>query len=1148
MAKKMNLLLTLTLAVVCLAALLGAVLLPTATPAQAAGATTYKLLKYGDMLKETEPFYGVLISNYGTQTVTVGMFSNGSSTCNKVRNATVQDGQITSLTYRHTESADTTVNLDGSVVLPGSAKFKVTVENDSIYVQCQNDYSSSKDYYLTHNPWGSFQITKTKTALAVKQNGDGFYVTSSDKYVYLNSATGLNYTASESSASVFYFYKETTVEATGNTISFNKGSDTATGTMNDVAWDPAAGDYTLPECGFTYPLYKFAGWKVNGEGETLAAGATVSIAADIELVAQWEENWWNVTLKMDGQTDHVEKVEKSAVLNLGDNAKWWAGSTPAGKVFSHWTSDGTDNLTGNYTPSADVTLTAVFVDAISISFDGNGGTMSSSYVNGATAAANGTYKLPSYASSCSRTDYELVGYHCSLHDEIHALGSTCQLGTEDVTYTAQWRYEGYTLTFKVAGQEDIVKLVPKTERNWDETTTYTLDVNDPVVSGSKFNGWYLDDNTEKLWKKGDTMTTVQLRALTNRQGTFVASLSELKTYTVTLHYGSTTKELSFVEGTNNILFNQSTFTDNEMGVIDDDHTFGGWFKDSELTTQMATSYLTANDEFENLHLYAKVSAYFHVLFDWGFKANASDETNIVTDRRAVVGSQGVVALHSESGSDYHERVKYTLLGWATEQGGAVVYAADGRTNVTAPCTLYAVWDYDFFVVTIKLSGASEPVGTVEVAKNRKGNTTFKINELKDADDHLVTSWPALNSEHKDAAWTLVKEEDRRDYAVTESITLNSDVILEVRLTDHIYTLTVSWVGGTLATIKQAYNTDVTAPETDKAGYRFVAFYLNNEQGGEFTFGKMPGQDVTVWAKYEILDSTLKFATGTGATVITDVVAKTGTQVSKPADPERIGYEFVKWQIAGVDVQWLVKDGTSANPEYYINMPGGTTTMTAVWDMTEEGKTALKEQKIDELEAYAAELGVQLPDNATTGISNASTEEAILAAFDAAKAAADELKASLDEAKAAAKAEVNAAATAAGVDAPSLTAIDSATSVDAVNAAKTAALAKVAEAKASKDKVDAAKAAVAALQGKSGAELYGLIKAADTALNALSADEKAQVNLEAYNQAKAAYSAFVADVNADLEVAEKAGASMIAVSFASVAALAMLAFVLKRRMF
>ena len=49
-----------------------------------------------------------------------------------------------------------------------------------------------------------------------------------------------------------------------------------------------AGAYELAECTFTAPEGKiFAGWKLNGEGETLSAGASYEVAGSVEFVAQW---------------------------------------------------------------------------------------------------------------------------------------------------------------------------------------------------------------------------------------------------------------------------------------------------------------------------------------------------------------------------------------------------------------------------------------------------------------------------------------------------------------------------------------------------------------------------------------------------------------------------------------------------------------------------------------------------------------------------------------------------------------------------------------------------------------------------------------------------------------------------------------------
>ena len=51
-----------------------------------------------------------------------------------------------------------------------------------------------------------------------------------------------------------------------------------------------AGDYALVgNTSFNYDGFRFVGWKVNNEGETLNAGANITLDADTVLYAQWEE-------------------------------------------------------------------------------------------------------------------------------------------------------------------------------------------------------------------------------------------------------------------------------------------------------------------------------------------------------------------------------------------------------------------------------------------------------------------------------------------------------------------------------------------------------------------------------------------------------------------------------------------------------------------------------------------------------------------------------------------------------------------------------------------------------------------------------------------------------------------------------------------
>ena len=67
-------------------------------------------------------------------------------------------------------------------------------------------------------------------------------------------------------------------------VSFSAGA--GSGSMASVS--DVKGEYVLPQSSFTAPEgYEFAGWKVNGSGESLLPGAKINVSSDVSLVAQW---------------------------------------------------------------------------------------------------------------------------------------------------------------------------------------------------------------------------------------------------------------------------------------------------------------------------------------------------------------------------------------------------------------------------------------------------------------------------------------------------------------------------------------------------------------------------------------------------------------------------------------------------------------------------------------------------------------------------------------------------------------------------------------------------------------------------------------------------------------------------------------------
>ena len=156
-------------------------------------------------------------------------------------------------------------------------------------------------------------------------------------------------------------------QPTQYTVSFNANG--GTGSMNSVPQDENA-TYTLPANGFNAPQGKeFAGWKLNGQGDLLQPGATITITANVELVAQWKDievvppTQYTITFDSNNGTGSMNPVQ----INEGEQyALPQNGFTaPEGKEFAGWQvgNDATIRQPGyQLTVNGDVIITAQWKD------------------------------------------------------------------------------------------------------------------------------------------------------------------------------------------------------------------------------------------------------------------------------------------------------------------------------------------------------------------------------------------------------------------------------------------------------------------------------------------------------------------------------------------------------------------------------------------------------------------------------------------------------------------------------------------------------------------------------------------------------------------------------------------------------------------
>lgn len=98
-----------------------------------------------------------------------------------------------------------------------------------------------------------------------------------------------------------------------------------------------------------------------------------------------------------------------------------------------------------------------------------------------------------------------------------------------------------------------------------------------------------------------------------------------------------------------------------------------------------------------------------------------------------------------------------------------------------------------------------------------------------------------------------------------------------------------------------WNNKVTPPPTPiKAGFQFISWQLD---GTDFDFNTAIKTNITLVAKWkEIIVESETFTVAfdsDGGTTIEPITVEEGTKVTRPTDPEKAGFEFVEWQLAGV---------------------------------------------------------------------------------------------------------------------------------------------------------------------------------------------------------------------------------------------------------
>ena len=373
-------------------------------------------------------------------------------------------------------------------------------------------------------------------------------------------------------------------------------------------------------------------------------------ANDVTYIAQWNINQYNVTFDANGGDGSV-----SEVMDYGTEITP-PTVTRIGYTFAGWSPNVDETV-----PARDVTYVAQWTpNKYRVTFDANGG------VGGWIEDLDCDSEM--LAPTVTREGYTFIGWD---------KGVVTTVPAEDVTYTAQWEINQYTITFDANGGEG----------STSEVMDYGTEITPPTVtrSGYTFAGWYPKVNE-----------TVPARDVT-----YIAQWTPNK-YRVTF-------DANGGEGGVEELLDY----DSEIvlpHVTREGHRFLGWFTEADGGVQIASNTTVSG----NTTFYAHWQKTWTIVFNT--EGGTVVEVSRIVDDGACIGELPVSA-----------KASATFLGWFVE--GDVQVTPD--TIIENDTILYATWldgDWEWTVTddSTTITKVSDASGDIIIPEQINGRPVVAI--------------------------------------------------------------------------------------------------------------------------------------------------------------------------------------------------------------------------------------------------------------------------------------------------------------------------------------------------------------------------------------------------------------------------------------
>ena len=506
-----------------------------------------------------------------------------------------------------------------------------------------------------------------------------------------------------------------------------------------------------------------------------------------------------------------------------------------------------------------------------------------------------------------------------------------KMGTDDITYYAFWSKNTYDVIYKF---DDAISSANTNTTPADVEDTYTFEdvefeaavpeINNPVSKESGYSFidwvWYSLDGSEEAHGRtapnteepGDTIT------YDGRTGTKIAKPATVPASdviavayfkapgTAEFYYG---KDEAGADDATRLYEKNTGENDTAISAPATDptiegYTFAGWFERDEATGQPTGSEVTDFGKYvsgETKKFVAKweeIPAYANFYANEGAWSTGEEPLKLTG-----VHAAPITAPTDSDGT--LSRAGYTFVGWGDSADATAPVAGLGNYDRNSDANFYAIWEKN--QATFDANG-----GKIDVDGEPKDEVT--ITEYDEGDD--------ISGQVKDPTWPGHTFEGWFDSD-------GNEVDPENMPGGDIGVVTAKWSENGKKNINY-YDDEgnlikaVPVPEgaetpelgkdtegndipKDKPGKTFAGWV--DADGNPVTLpANMPGEDINVYAKYDVVDYTLSFDPnggdwGNGDTAVKSETKHYGDAVSKPADPAAPdeNHYFAGWSLDGTNV-------------------------------------------------------------------------------------------------------------------------------------------------------------------------------------------------------------------------------------------------------